>query len=511
MASPAVKWYNARRKMNLNLHLWERKLLLVLADFLLVVGAALVSLAVWSDRMGFTVNPRFFLENPLWLIVILMWLVLFMVFNAYRQNVASDPREWFWSMLRTSGCLLGAYLLAYFILPPVSLPRRPFLWFLFLSGALVTMWRAAYSHLARRGHFLRRVIVVGAGSAGRTIAKVIQAYSSNTHRIVGFIDDDSAKRGSRVLGIPVLGSSGDLVRVVEGHGVSEIVVAITHEIRPFMFEAILACQERGIQCTPMPSLFERLTGQIPVHHVGSNWYIALPLDHAQTQVFYRLFKRAVDISLALAGLAIFSLAFPFIVVLLKLTSKGKIFYAQRRVGSGGRSFDIFKVRTMVENAEPGGVPIPAADNDPRITPLGKILRITALDEFPQLWNVLKGEMSIVGPRPERPESFVEFEKKIPFYRLRLAVRPGTTGWALVNGGYATTVEENLVKLQYDLYYIRNQSVWMDFQILLRTIWIMLTFRRGEKSMRVSVQQFSGISRPDRESSRIATPQPVASL
>ena len=218
----------------------------------------------------------------------------------------------------------------------------------------------------------------------------------------------------------------------------------------------------------MPVLYEQLTGRVPVEHVGSNWYVAMPIWHPGTGTLYPLLKRLMDIVLASLGLFFLGLAFPLIAAAIYLDSPGPIFYTQERVGKGGRRFRIYKFRTMVPDAEQGKA-VWATTNDPRVTRVGRFLRRAHIDEFPQFLNILKGEMSAVGPRPERPEFVEELVQEIPFYRVRHAVKPGMAGWALVKYGYASSKEDALIRLQYDLYYIKHQSLWLDIVILLKTI------------------------------------------
>lgn len=201
----------------------------------------------------------------------------------------------------------------------------------------------------------------------------------------------------------------------------------------------------------------------------------MPLHHPLTRPFNRLVKRIFDIVGATLGLIFLALAFPFIALAIYIDSPGPIFYVQERVGQGGRIFRAYKFRTMVPDAEKNGA-VWAQKNDPRVTRVGRILRKTHIDEFPQFINILKGEMSAVGPRPERPEFVEELAREIPFYRVRHAVKPGMAGWALVKYGYASSKEDTVIKLQYDLYYIKHWSVWLDLVILLKTVLDMLTLR-----------------------------------
>jgi lipopolysaccharide/colanic/teichoic acid biosynthesis glycosyltransferase len=215
---------------------------------------------------------------------------------------------------------------------------------------------------------------------------------------------------------------------------------------------------------------------VPVEYIGESWYVALPLSHASSGEMYRALKRAFDLAFALIGLFGFALMLPFIALAIRLDSPGAIFYSQSRVGQGGRVFVARKLRTMARDAERDGQAVWAARNDPRVTRVGRILRRLHLDEVPQFWNVLRGEMSIVGPRPERPEFVAQLEKQIPFYRLRHAVKPGIAGWAITHSDYVDNIEDARLRVEYDLYYIKHQSLGLDLWILFRTVWHVLAFK-----------------------------------
>jgi len=219
-----------------------------------------------------------------------------------------------------------------------------------------------------------------------------------------------------------------------------------------LFKGLMDCQELGMRITLVPLLYEEITGKVPVRHIGESWPAALPLGHASTGSLFSVCKRAMDVTISLLGLAALLVLFPLVALAIYVDSPGPIFYAQERVGKGGRTYRLVKLCTMVPDAERDGRAVWAREKDPRVTRVGRILRATHIDELPQFINILKGEMSVVGPRPERQEFVAELEKQIPFYRLRHAVKPGMAGWALVKHGYSSSVEDALTKLQYDLYY-----------------------------------------------------------
>jgi lipopolysaccharide/colanic/teichoic acid biosynthesis glycosyltransferase len=212
-----------------------------------------------------------------------------------------------------------------------------------------------------------------------------------------------------------------------------------------------------------------MVGRVPIHHLESDWIIRSFTDQARASGIYLLIKRLIDVVGGLAGLIGFFVLFPFAALAIVIDSGLPIFYSQPRLGQGGRTFKIYKFRTMYQNSEADGSFRPAEENDPRITRVGNFLRKVRLDELPQFWNVLRGEMSLVGPRAERPELVKAFQKQVPFYRARLLAKPGLTGWAQINYGYVATVKDTEVKIEYDLYYIKHRNMIMDFNIILRTI------------------------------------------
>jgi exopolysaccharide biosynthesis polyprenyl glycosylphosphotransferase len=246
-------------------------------------------------------------------------------------------------------------------------------------------------------------------------------------------------------------------------------VAINGEIEGTTFQSILDAQERGVDVTRMPLLYEEMTSRVPVHHLESDWIIRSFVDGLHVSGIYELSKRLLDIIGALFGLVIFVIALPFLALAIWLDTGRPIFYSQDRLGKGGTRFKIYKFRSMLQDADMEGASFTTLENDPRVTRVGGFLRRTRLDELPQFWSVLRGEMSLVGPRAERPGLVAEYQKQIPFYRARLLVKPGLTGWAQINYGYVSSVTETVVKLEYDLYYIKHRTLAMDVSIILRTI------------------------------------------
>jgi exopolysaccharide biosynthesis polyprenyl glycosylphosphotransferase len=287
--------------------------------------------------------------------------------------------------------------------------------------------------------------------------------------LIGFIDDDAQKINELYEGYPVIGASRDLLALIDEYRVTDVVVAITGEVQGATFQTLLDIQERGVEVTRMPSVYEEITQRVPIHHLESDWLIRSFVDQMKVSAVYAALKRLLDLIGGLLGLVFFILFAPAIALAILLDSGPPILYAQDRLGRGGDGFTIRKFRSMYQDAEADGSYQPALENDERVTRVGKFLRTTHLDEFPQFWNVLSGEMSLVGPRAERGVLVAEYQKQIPFYRARLLVKPGLTGWAQINYGYVADVKETGIKLEYDLYYIEHRSMIMDISILLRTI------------------------------------------
>jgi exopolysaccharide biosynthesis polyprenyl glycosylphosphotransferase len=365
--------------------------------------------------------------------------------------------------------LLGYSLLFTINQDPNSLPRIGIGAFLVIASLLTLIWRGIYIRLYTSSGFMRRVLIIGAGKAGHSLADIYRKLTPPPFNLIGYIDDDPRKQGKSFHGFRVFASSEKLLDIIEDMHISDIIVAINGEIKGGTFQTILDTQEKGIEIIRMPIMYEELTQRVPVEHLESDWVIRSFVDQVRVRGVYELFKRLMDIVGGLVGLLILVIIFPLTAISIILESGYPIFYSQERLGKGGRIFRIYKFRSMWQNAEEDGEAKLAAVNDPRVTRVGDFLRRTRLDEMPQFISVLTGEMSLVGPRAERPELVAQFQKKIPFYRARLLVKPGLTGWAQINYGYVANVKDTVVKLEYDLYYIKHRTLNLDFNIVLRTI------------------------------------------
>jgi len=458
----------------LPLRIAERLALLAIMDLVLTGSAVLAALWLWAWRDPVRPFSRAFVTSQgHWFPILpVLWLLLSYLNNLYDSGVADDFRASAAALFRVSVTVFAACSVLYFFAPHQSLPRGVVLYYTVFALVLVGLWRTAYIGLSRTA-FRIPALVVGAGWAGRTVVRTIREGWGHQYELLGYVDDDPAKLGQRVEGLPVVGSSDDLTSLVRDNRISQVILAITHDVESDLLVRLLDCLELGAEIVPMPILYERLTGRVPVEHVGGNWYVALPIQHPGVGRLQPFAKRALDIVLASMGLVCLGLALPIIAVAIYLDSPGPIIYTQERVGKGGSRFRLYKFRSMVADAEHSDA-VWAQENDPRVTRVGRLLRKTHVDEFPQFLNIIRGEMSTVGPRPERPEFAQELEKEIPFYRVRHAVKPGMAGWGLVRQGYAASRDDALVRLQYDLCYIKHQSLWLDLLILLRTVVDVLT-------------------------------------
>ena len=323
---------------------------------------------------------------------------------------------------------------------------------------------------------MNRVLIVGAGVTGIALLKVIDELIPPPFFVVGLVDKDPEKIGKTILGYPVLGASDKILGLIKKEKITDIIVSIGGAMSPFTIQTLLTAQENGIEITRMPRAYEDLLGRVPVNYLETDWIIRSFVDEARVSAFFEIGKRILDIIGGLIGVIILALISPIIALAIYLETGRPIIFSQTRSGKGGEPFTILKFRTMRQDAEADGKPQLAEEHDDRATKVGRFLRKTHLDEWMQFINVLRGEMSIVGPRPERPELVAEYEKQIPFYRARLLAKPGIAGWAQVNVNYFSTLDEMSVKLEYDLYYIKRRNILMDIYIILRTVATVIGFR-----------------------------------
>jgi exopolysaccharide biosynthesis polyprenyl glycosylphosphotransferase len=450
-------------------------LLLRVGDVLATLAAIVIALYIWTivdQRRPFSLV--FLLEQAYWFVILPgLWLLLASANDLYDLQLSASRAGTVSRLLAVTLQLLIVYLIIFFLSPREALPRLFILYYGLASFLLVLAWRLWRPFLMGWVSERRRALIVGTDWGAEVIIHAIDEYAPGQYQLRGIVGAPPDK-GRTIGGLEVVGSGIEMLAIAERENAVELIVATPCELTGELFQGVMDCHQQGISIVPMAILYERLTGRVPVEFVGKDWAIVLPIETASVFDPYPLLKRMMDVALALAGLALFCVALVVVAPLMWLDSPGPVFFRQVRMGKGGKLYSVIKLRSMIPDAEAFSGAVFASDHDPRITRVGKFLRKSRLDEVPQLWNVLRGEMSLIGPRPERPEFIDGLTQEIPFYRARLAVRPGITGWAQVRHPYVSSLEGHIVKLQYDLYYVRHQSLLLDLQIVLRTVGRMLS-------------------------------------
>lgn len=448
----------------------ERRIVLLLGDLIAASISLLLALYFWAMKDAWLKFSWVFLKTrpPLWFYLLpLFWILLLIeLYDSRRSTRRGDTLK---GIMIAAVVSLAIYLIVYFTSEPNSLPRRGVAVFLVSVTILTIIWRLIYIRIFTAARFLRRMLIVGAGKAGSNLTTIVKSIKPTPFNVVGLIDDDPEKRGLAIEGFPVLGTGSDLQEVIEKENITDLIFAISGEMNPRMFVALVNAEEQGVEITTLPSVYEELTGRVPIFLLQSDWLLRSFVDQYHANGFYEAIKRVIDILGSLVGILVLIILYPFVALLILLDSGLPILFKQNRLGRSGVEYEIQKFRTMSQDAEADGKARMATENDERVTKLGRFLRRAHIDELPQFINVLKGEMSLIGPRPERREFVDKLQQQIPFYRARLFVKPGLTGWAQVNQRYAATVEESGVKLEYDLYYIKHRNLLLDLLIFVRTI------------------------------------------
>src|SRR5215469_6611679 len=444
----------------LNVYYPTRTVILLLCEALIVCGSFVVAsvvllgpstMDVLTDRHGIL---------KIGILTVATILVAY-YFDLYEPQQLSAPWEIYFRLLLVIGCLSLLLSLVVFMFPQVDIARYVFLLGLALVVTFLIMWRRAFEWISGKAMFQERVFVLGHGEIAANLVAAIQNRKEAGMEVIAH---DS----------PLLGPSDaphsyhDLIEriVTLKPPVHRIVIAMEERRGELPVNDLLAMRMRGVEIEEVGNLLERLTGKLQLEGLRpSNLLFCEGFNMKQS---LQLTQRIASTIVALVGLLLFLPFFPFVALAIKLSSKGPIFFSQTRVGLENRTFQVHKFRTMFVDAEAKGARW-ATKNDPRVTRLGSFLRKTRIDEIPQLWNVLRGEMSFVGPRPERPEFTSWLAQEIPFYNLRHMVRPGLTGWAQVRYSYGSTLAESREKLCYDLYYLKHKSMGLDFLIMFETI------------------------------------------
>jgi sugar transferase (PEP-CTERM system associated) len=395
--------------------------------------------------------------------------------DLYDLTVVQSSREVIIRLLQSTGAAAIVLAVACVTVPSLILDPSTFLTALGVFVIAVASWRVAFNYLSHDPHLEERVLVVGTGHTAQLVARQISGQHDFAYRLVGFVDDDEGIEVVRHH--EVLGKASDLGAIIAEHQVDRIIVALSDRRGHLPIHELLQAKLSGVRVEDATTTYERLTGKILLDDLKPSWLIFS--DGFRASRITRVVKRMLDLSLSMLGFVLAAPLMALTALAIRLDSPGPVLYDQERVGENGRVFTVYKFRSMGTGAERAGEPVWARDQDDRVTRVGRFIRATRLDELPQLWNVMRGNMSFVGPRPERPFFVEQLARDIPFYVQRHSVKPGITGWAQVKYQYGSSVEDAMEKLRYDLYYIKNMSITFDLTIVLDTVKVIL-FGKGAK-------------------------------
>ena len=456
---------------NLHFEISERKVLLRFFDVLVVLCALfLVDFFLDFKYFDFAKNKFY------WLVILAIYLnVIGTIFEMYNLQVASNQFQIIKSIVLTASTTVLVYLLTPFFTPLLPLSRLQILYFFLAIMVSLLVWRIFYQKFLASYRFEKRVILVCDQNQLKELVSDLSSVDPH-YRVIGFINpspDFVVEPLNDLINI----AHEDVQDFVIKNNVSEIVVASknTESITLKLYNQLLFLLENGFAIREYTQVYENLTQRIPIAHFGQDFYNFFPFSSSNHNKLYLFIVRILEIIFATVGLLIGSILMPFLIVGNFVANKGPLFYSQLRVGRNGIAFKIYKFRTMLIDAEAQGA-LFATQNDTRITFFGKFLRKTRIDEIPQFYNILKGDMALIGPRPERPIFVRDLSNDIPFYDTRHVIKPGLTGWAQVNYGYGESISDSLIKLQYDLYYIKHRSVFLDLNIVIKTCSTVLFYR-----------------------------------
>jgi sugar transferase (PEP-CTERM system associated) len=450
---------------------WRSALLIAFESFF-IISAILVAARlrlgpeVWTPAALASVWPKA-------LLVAAICQISLYYAELYDLRIVADRRELAVRVMQALGAASLALAATYYVLPELTIGRGVFLVAAILVITLVAGWRFAFEWLSVAAGPAERLLVVGSNPSSIALAEELRSrHKELGAEIVGFVDIDPQPPG---LNFPVLGAYDDIPAIVARHKAHRVVVSLIDARGKLPMERLLDMKLDGVLFDHLATVYEKYTGKIAVENLRPSYLIFN--EGFRKSAFQTAIKRVFDASMAGVGLLVTAPILLLVAALVRLTSSGPALYHQRRVGQHGRTFMVHKFRSMRQDAEAASGAVWAMQDDPRVTPFGRVMRKTRLDELPQLWNVLVGEMSFVGPRPERPEFVARLSEHIPFYRQRHAVKPGITGWAQVMYTYGASVEDAIEKLQYDLFYIKHMSIAFDIFILFKTVQTVL-LRRG---------------------------------
>jgi sugar transferase (PEP-CTERM system associated) len=459
-----------------NQYVSPKNVLLMLLESCLIALALLcgVRIRFWNsldDFAAYITLPEFTLQA---LVFVTTLQVCFYYCQLYNANAIRSRNEQWIALSQSlgSGCLLlGA---VYFVFPTLLLGRGIFFISLALVPAFVVINRIALDRIWIAAAPREHVLVLGVSRLAGVVASELTRRNDLNVHFAGFVEPNGTVGQQDLMHGPILGSAEQLQEITVEHGISRVIVALEDRRNTLPIRDLLRLKVLGIRIEDAQSAIAGLTGRVWLETVRPSWFVFS--DGFRRSAIILILKRALDLACAVLGLIVSLPIMMLVAVCIKVDSPGPVIYRQRRVGLRGRCFDVLKFRSMRTDAERGTGAQWAVRNDPRVTRVGRWLRQYRIDELPQFINVIRGEMSFVGPRPERPEFVEELRKQIPYYDERHSVRPGVTGWAQVQYSYGSSVEDAIRKLEYDLFYLKNMSPLFDCAIILDTVGIVLTGR-----------------------------------
>ncbi|WP_452226399.1 sugar transferase [Lacinutrix cladophorae] len=460
------------KKKDIHFDISERKILLRIFD-LVFIFVSLYSIGHFFEFDYFYIDNN----NWAWILILALYISVFgTVFELYDLQKASKQDSVLANIVLTVSVTVLFYLLTPYFTPFLPENRLQIFYFYLAITLALVVWRLAYINFITSPRFYKKALIVGEVS---NIQPIIDAFkgSDPNYKIVGFINcEDRNYDAIKINGIEEF-QPNQMHAIIAKENISEIVVASynSETITSDIYHDLITLLERGFPIKEYTQVYEDMTYRVPVQFVGKDFYKYFPFSRSNQNKLYLFFHRFFDMFFSIIGILIGAVILPFILLGNIVANRGSLFYTQERVGKNGKTFNIIKFRTMIKNAETNGA-VWATKNDSRITFFGKFLRKSRLDEIPQFINILKGEMSLIGPRPERPYFVEELSQVIPFYETRHIVKPGLTGWAQVKVRYGSSVDDSLLKLQYDLYYIKHRSFFLDANIIIKTLSTMIFFR-----------------------------------
>ncbi|MCR8666346.1 sugar transferase [Aestuariibaculum sp. M13] len=459
-------------KGGVHFNISERKVLLRLVD----VASILFVLCFVSSTFSFdyfTISE----DRWRWVFVLILYISIFgTIFELYDLKKSSKLDKIFTSIVFTVSTTVLFYFLTPFFTPELPNNRLQILYFYFSILFALLVWRWVYLTFIVSPRFFKQVLVVGEVSDLDAIIDVFKQSDPN-YKISGFVNCETGKKISLSHEDVMEYQTHEIIEVVKREGIMEIVVVSykPDTITPEVYQSLITLLESGFPVREYTQVYEDMTYRVPVQFIGKDFYKYFPFSRNNQNRLYRFFQRVFDIVISVVGLLLSLIFVPFIVLGNLIANRGPLFYTQERVGMNGKVFKIIKYRTMVKDAEANGA-VWAVKKDGRITPFGRFLRHSRLDEIPQFINVLLGDMSFIGPRPERPVFVKQLSEVLPFYETRHMIKPGLTGWAQVKTRYGSSLDDSLLKLQYDLYYIKHRSLFLDINIMIKTLTTVIFFR-----------------------------------